>query len=44
MSTEPPFSTRREFLAGTASGVGAIALAHLLRQDGALADIVEEAR
>ncbi len=42
MSTEPPFSTRRDFLAGTAFGVGAIALAHLLRQDGALADVVKK--
>ena len=42
MSTEPPFSTRREFLASTASGVGAIALAHLLRQDGALADVAKK--
>jgi hypothetical protein len=39
MSTEPRFRTRRELLAGTASGVGAIALAHLLRQEGALADV-----
>ncbi|WP_422930844.1 DUF1501 domain-containing protein [Singulisphaera sp. PoT] len=38
MSIELPFRTRREFLAGTAAGVGAIALAHLLRQDGALAE------
>ena len=42
MSIEPPFSNRREFLAGTAFGVGAIALADLLRQDGALADIVKK--
>jgi len=39
MSTEPTYRTRRELLAGTASGVGAIALAHLLRQEGALADV-----
>ena len=42
MSIEPPFSTRREFLASTASGVGAIALAHLLRTEGALADVVKK--
>jgi hypothetical protein len=42
MSTERLFSTRREFLAGTAAGVGAIALAHLLRQDGALADVTKK--
>ncbi len=42
MSTELPFRSRREFLASTAFGVGAIALAHLLRQDGALADIAKK--
>jgi Protein of unknown function (DUF1501) len=42
MSINPPFSSRRDFLAGTAFGVGAIALADLLRQDGALADIVKK--
>ncbi len=42
MSTNLPFRNRREFLASTASGVGAIALAHLLRQDGALADIAKK--
>jgi len=42
MSINPTFSTRREFLAGTSFGVGAIALAHLLRQDGALADVVKK--
>jgi hypothetical protein len=42
MSTELPISSRREFLAGTAFGVGAIALAHLLRQDGALADVAKK--
>jgi hypothetical protein len=38
MSTEWPYRSRRAFLAATASGVGAIALAHLLRQEGAVAD------
>ena len=42
MSTEPPLCSRRELLSGTAFGVGAIALAHLLRQDGALADIAKK--
>jgi Protein of unknown function (DUF1501) len=42
MSTELPIPTRRDFLAGTAFGVGAIALAHLLRQDGALADVAKK--
>jgi hypothetical protein len=42
MSTELPIPTRRDFLAGTAFGVGAIALAHLLRQDGVLADIAKK--
>jgi Protein of unknown function (DUF1501) len=42
MSIDQPFLTRRELLTGTAFGVGAIALAHLLRQDGALADIVKK--
>jgi Protein of unknown function (DUF1501) len=42
MSTELPIPTRRDFLAGTAFGVGAIALAHLLRQDGSLADVAKK--
>ena len=42
MSTEPFFPTRRDFLARTAFGVGAIALADLLRHEGALADIVKK--
>src|SRR6202453_5013955 len=42
MSTDPFLSSRRELLAGTAFGVGAIALAQLLRQDGALADVVKK--
>jgi hypothetical protein len=42
MSTELPIPTRRDFLAGTAFGVGAIALAHLLRQDGVLADVAKK--
>ncbi len=42
MSTEPFLSSRRELLAGTAFGVGAIALAQLLRSDGALADIAKK--
>jgi Protein of unknown function (DUF1501) len=42
MLTDPLFPSRREFLAGTAFGVGAIALAHLLREDGALADVAKK--
>ena len=42
MWTEPPFPTRREFLANSAFGVGAFALAHLLRQEGSLADIAKK--
>jgi Protein of unknown function (DUF1501) len=42
MSTDSRFPTRRELLTGSAFGVGAIALAHLLRQDGVFADIVKK--
>jgi Protein of unknown function (DUF1501) len=42
MWTDAAFPTRRALLAGTASGIGSIALAHLLRQDGALADSVKK--
>jgi hypothetical protein len=38
MSSEVP-SSRRAFLSNTAFGVGAVALAHLLQQDGVLADV-----
>ena len=41
MSIEHSFSNRRDFLAGTAFGVGAIALAHLMRRME-LADIVKK--
>ncbi|QEH38139.1 hypothetical protein OJF2_67370 [Aquisphaera giovannonii] len=39
MSTEPLPPTRRDFLASSAFGIGAFALAHLLRRDGLLADV-----
>src|SRR5580693_8527092 len=42
MWTDSAFPNRRALLAGTASGIGSIALAHLLRQDGALADSVKK--
>jgi hypothetical protein len=42
MWTDPRFYTRREWLTGTAFGVGAIALADLLRQEGALAEPVKK--
>jgi hypothetical protein len=38
MSTEPRYPGRRAFLANSAFGVGAFALAHLLGRDGLLAD------
>jgi Protein of unknown function (DUF1501) len=38
MWTDPIYTSRRAFLANSAFGVGAFALAHLLRQDGLLAD------
>ena len=38
MWTDPLIPTRRAFLANSAFGIGAFALAHLLRQDGLLAD------
>ena len=38
MSIEPAYPTRRSFLSNTAFGVGAVALAHLLREEGLLAD------
>jgi Protein of unknown function (DUF1501) len=38
MWTDPNSLSRRAFLANSAFGVGAFALAHLLRQDGLLAD------
>jgi hypothetical protein len=38
MSTDARYASRRAFLANSAFGVGAFALAHLLRQDGLLAD------
>jgi hypothetical protein len=37
MSTDEPLPTRRAFLANTSFGLGAVALAHLMRQDGLLA-------
>src|SRR5262245_47549065 len=39
MWTEPAHRSRRAFLANSACGVGAVALAHLLRQEGLLADV-----
>lgn len=38
MWTDPPTRTRRQFLANSAFGVGALALAHLLRDDRLLAN------
>lgn len=38
MSTNLPISTRRQFLSQTGFGIGAFALAHLLAQEGLLAD------
>ncbi|MEX2558286.1 MAG: DUF1501 domain-containing protein, partial [Pirellulales bacterium] len=38
MWTDPPTGTRRQFLANSAFGVGAFALAHLLRDDRLLAN------
>ncbi len=38
MWIDPTTTSRRAFLANSAFGVGAFALAHLLRQDGLLAD------
>ena len=39
MSTEPLPHGRRDFLSRSAFGIGALALAHLLRQDGLLAEV-----
>jgi hypothetical protein len=39
MWTDPALQSRRAFLANSAFGVGAVALAHLLRQEGLLADV-----
>ncbi|HEX7376295.1 MAG TPA: DUF1501 domain-containing protein [Pirellulales bacterium] len=39
MSIDPRFSSRREFLAHSAFGIGGLALAHLLRDDRLLAEI-----
>jgi len=39
MSTDPAQHSRRGFLANSGFGVGAVALAHLLRQEGLLADV-----
>src|SRR5689334_20400712 len=39
MWTDPAQHSRRAFLANSAFGVGAVALAHLLRQEGLLADV-----
>src|SRR5579875_2679081 len=39
MWTDPSQHSRRAFLADSAFGVGAVALAHLLRQEGLLADV-----
>jgi len=38
MYPDQPYTSRRSFLAQSAFGVGALALAHLLREDGVLAD------
>src|SRR6516165_9099511 len=38
MIFQQPYWNRRSFLAQTAFGVGAVALAHLLREDGLLAE------
>ena len=38
MWTDPRYPSRRAFLANSAFGVGALALADLLRQEGLLAD------
>jgi hypothetical protein len=38
MRTDPRYPSRRSFLARSAFGIGAFALAHLLRQDGLLAE------
>ena len=43
MWTDHRYPSRRAFLAHTAFGVGAFALAHLLREDGLLADAPQEA-
>jgi Protein of unknown function (DUF1501) len=38
MWTDQPYQHRRRFLANTAFGVGAVALAHLMREEGLLAE------
>ncbi len=42
MWTDPTYRSRRSFLAGSGFGMGALALAHLLRQDGLLAETVKK--
>ena len=42
MSIDPRYQSRRAFLANTAFGVGAVALADLMRQEGLLADTVKK--
>jgi hypothetical protein len=42
MSTDPRYLRRRDFLANTAFGVGAMALAQLLAEDGLLADTTKK--
>ena len=39
MWIDPALTSRRDFLASTGFGVGALALAHLLREEGLLADV-----
>ena len=42
MSIDPRYQSRRAFLANTAFGVGAVALADLMRQEGLLADTTKK--
>ncbi len=42
MWTDPRYQSRRAFLANTAFGVGAVALADLMRQEGLLADTTKK--
>jgi hypothetical protein len=42
MWTDPRYQSRRAFLANTAFGVGAMALADLMRQEGLLADTTKK--
>lgn len=42
MANNPFPKTRREFLAGSAMGIGSFALAHLLSQDNLLADVIRK--